>query len=724
MKKLIPISIALSALCSSVGMQAQETDDALRCKLSTVRPGDRFSAVSSDLTWFISAHPTDINTVGIIYSLGGNYLYQYEEPGNPTSIDERQVSVPGDVDPVFTPDGLFVTTPLLNFSFIRVDDVMQNGELIHDVEARVALEDEEMPGAYQSVGLLEATDEVRVYRAIIEAGPLLVKDYTFRNEGGEFVFASDTDVKFLCGENSEAILKTPKISKTGKYLAAYDVNAQATKIFELESGGEQCREIPGIDLGIHTGKIDFNADDTRIAFHVSRQDTGNIGELAEWTATIASNEKRDVYVVDLVKEAGVVVGNGKMTRVSKRTTYGEGAWYPSFSGTDHISYMTQFPDFHTNRLINGLVRVDLNEQHSEEYAYLYSSDTTREDAKEAHAIHLIAGLAQQSCFSNPGTSNWDGRTFDEALSDVTLLGPDLCQQLVDDHWDAKREAVLGTEAIVGLTGSRLDADLLQSITKDDLLAACPSRIRTTSIASENVSIGDEGEPDGTALLKSRCSYCHFPGNDFTPEINFDDPEKLPLDYLTLSIHAMEHTPQPELFESFSEEQFLDSEILMPNGITMSDTNRSRILCYLYKQRKERFPISRDVPLECVVFEDPADIIYFENTTETPLTDAGETVSTINVDLDTSELVDISFVVEINIRHEYVGDLEVVLVSPSGTEMVLIEGSNNDRTRILEHFTEIEELIDEPLNGEWSLRITDQSQGDTGSLIDWSLRRLP
>jgi subtilisin-like proprotein convertase family protein len=77
-------------------------------------------------------------------------------------------------------------------------------------------------------------------------------------------------------------------------------------------------------------------------------------------------------------------------------------------------------------------------------------------------------------------------------------------------------------------------------------------------------------------------------------------------------------------------------------------------------------------------------------------------------------------VVLSATHSYRGDLEVILVSPAGTESVLAEvrsdaGNNYSNWR----FTSARHWGEEAA-GEWTLRVADRSSSDTGSFNSWSL----
>jgi carboxypeptidase D len=85
-------------------------------------------------------------------------------------------------------------------------------------------------------------------------------------------------------------------------------------------------------------------------------------------------------------------------------------------------------------------------------------------------------------------------------------------------------------------------------------------------------------------------------------------------------------------------------------------------------------------------------------------------------------------VEVNISHTYIGDLEIELLSPSGTHVLLHNRSGGSSNDIIgtygEDLTPAESL--DAFNGEpaaagaWQMDIYDAAGGDTGTLNSWSL----
>ncbi|MCQ4162060.1 S8 family serine peptidase [Roseomonas sp. GC11] len=81
-------------------------------------------------------------------------------------------------------------------------------------------------------------------------------------------------------------------------------------------------------------------------------------------------------------------------------------------------------------------------------------------------------------------------------------------------------------------------------------------------------------------------------------------------------------------------------------------------------------------------------------------------------------------VTIVLRHELMGDLRVWLVSPSGTQSVLLDRIGNgtyDATgNVLSYTLSSVQFLGEAARGNWTLHVQDMAAGNTGTLVRWSL----
>ncbi|MDB5338597.1 MAG: hypothetical protein JWN70_4216 [Planctomycetaceae bacterium] len=142
---------------------------------------------------------------------------------------------------------------------------------------------------------------------------------------------------------------------------------------------------------------------------------------------------------------------------------------------------------------------------------------------------------------------------------------------------------------------------------------------------------------------------------------------------------------------------------------------------------------------------------FDQPTSTPLIDNGTLTSTLVVSGLNTYLLDAD--VTINISHTRSSDLNVVLISPTGTRVVLTSGNGGDNadvfgingsagtlfddqaisTPVTDYAFQdgipatylvpegaLGQLIGEDPNGTWTLEVTDTLTGQTGTLNDWGL----
>ena len=84
-------------------------------------------------------------------------------------------------------------------------------------------------------------------------------------------------------------------------------------------------------------------------------------------------------------------------------------------------------------------------------------------------------------------------------------------------------------------------------------------------------------------------------------------------------------------------------------------------------------------------------------------------------------------VSLDLQHSYVGDLDVKLIAPNGTEVKLhARGGRNARDLVgtfgadLRAVDDLKKFIGVDVNGAWQLKVVDLAGQDTGTLNSWSL----
>jgi subtilisin-like proprotein convertase family protein len=111
-------------------------------------------------------------------------------------------------------------------------------------------------------------------------------------------------------------------------------------------------------------------------------------------------------------------------------------------------------------------------------------------------------------------------------------------------------------------------------------------------------------------------------------------------------------------------------------------------------------------------------LYPATINTTPIPDDGTPVTSTVVIDDMRAIVSAS--VRVDIRHPRRGDLAITLRAPDGTEFVLKETSDADRTADVQATFSVPALRGRSAKGTWTLVVRDPFAGDTGVLRSWSL----
>jgi subtilisin-like proprotein convertase family protein len=82
-------------------------------------------------------------------------------------------------------------------------------------------------------------------------------------------------------------------------------------------------------------------------------------------------------------------------------------------------------------------------------------------------------------------------------------------------------------------------------------------------------------------------------------------------------------------------------------------------------------------------------------------------------------------ITVNIEHDFLGDLEVSVIAPTG-QLVLLQSRNLGSRTVLQQTYSLEstpmlkQLLNKPAGGVWQLQVVDYSPLDTGTLKSWEL----
>jgi subtilisin-like proprotein convertase family protein len=124
--------------------------------------------------------------------------------------------------------------------------------------------------------------------------------------------------------------------------------------------------------------------------------------------------------------------------------------------------------------------------------------------------------------------------------------------------------------------------------------------------------------------------------------------------------------------------------------------------------------------ETNTFENRETLVVDGLTTPQNIPDLGEINSSVTVEAGLE--ID-SVEVALNIDHTFREDIRVTLISPNGTESVLIDSPTIDDTgnNSIDFVTSSTHYRGEDTGGTWTLRVEDLAGEDLGKLVDWSLK---
>lgn len=451
MKKLLSMSLILS-VCSS-NLFAQTTPEVCALGDSVAIKKVRIPDLPG---FFFKVHP-DGKHIAFISSETNKLLDL--ETGKTTKL-------PGMVDPVWSPDGKFLTVPFVNlpnetqslFGFYETNSIIETSKQEGDLNTLGS--GAKIEGVYQSLG-----KQGDSYRMVTDEMGLVLGDVTF-NDNKVAIKSAFTRP---CSNLDRLPTDLPMLSKDGKYLSVYDSESKSTKIFHVAED-KSCNL--AVDLGIGTGKVSFNNDSSQIAFHVDQFSDFEEG----YFSGISKDKLKNVIVVNLeASEEGKKLKATSWAQASHHVKAGDGAYYPDFDGKDNVYYLE-----------------DVNNH----YQFVQTNSSLL-DFHSTTPSGLIDVISCSNCHQKETKSNvsvmakmWSDICKGQTKMDLTLapsligaMDPKACLEMVDQFWVAS----LG-------------------VTKDELKAACPKKKGPTGEIIGNW--GEEQAQSAKALIQSRCLMCH------------------------------------------------------------------------------------------------------------------------------------------------------------------------------------------------------------------------
>jgi hypothetical protein len=511
-KALLLLPFVLGAYTAS----ANETPAV--CKVEETPALQRFELDGAP-SWFISADPAG-RYVGVI--MGGNHVYDLQAP----FVDGRpvRIAVPGGVDPVFTPDGRYLTTP--GGLFYPADPIRAEIGQRSVSTTRLAFDaNSEAESAYQSIGLLPSTPGKSRYAYIsdvMEGNPNADLAYFIASvDHASGVFTQERQ-GILCDNIAEG--STPMISNDGQYVSIMNPRTRSTQIYRIDFEGGNCPMM--VDLGIPAGKVSFNFDpaNRKVAFHVDRHNTN-----VEWFSGLGDNISKDVYVMDFdvravgtLKESWDIKG---LQRIGVEDEGSYGSYYPRWRLDGTLVAITV--DRKT-RTVDGQ-EVSTHGYYLEVFDPANGRYNRRYDP--AAMLNPMCGpLLKDGVFAPLALAElWrnvcSNTELPDRYRDSLLLVPSMsgaaCRQLVTEYWENNRVAFLATTILTDAMTmeisvsnetlgrvSDISSNVALAYGLDELKAACPSDETVGDVNTDVTDVeGDTGHTPEVTLM-NKCGGCH------------------------------------------------------------------------------------------------------------------------------------------------------------------------------------------------------------------------
>ncbi len=417
----VPYTVTTST--TSADLAATPDGAPLFCHVANDSELDRF-VIPDVPRWFFKPLP---DRPYVVY-LGnhGNYLLNLETG--------RTTPIPGTSDAVPTPDGRFISLP--GISLFPVDELLN--ETRRQNPTRLAAD---LRGDYQSPGVLHEDESSVTYRFIADREGTVARDIKVH-----FGDPNAPEIEVLGAKHklcSDRLLQLPMLAKDGSEFGAYDVQANATKIFRI---GEDfaCTEVS--NLAIPTGKLGFSFDKRYVAFHL-----GHV-------------EKRSARMADVPDDRmvhSVFVLDRRLQRLGRLThNTASNAYYPAFRRDGTLLYL--FKPFEESGGRFSFVHADPSR--IKNWVPLRWVATACADGKDKDCATT---LALGSLWAHACGVETQSLTPRSAALYTMSLDSENCTQLVRSTWPRYRASVAKTLATTP------GGPELAQLGSRELLAYCP-----------------------------------------------------------------------------------------------------------------------------------------------------------------------------------------------------------------------------------------------------------
>lgn len=456
------------------------------CRLNQHQP-KMISYLGEQPSYFAKVHPE--GEFAFFIGSGNRILFLEEKDQS-----KRVVTAPGSIDPVPCPDGKILTVPGL--TLYDMEAVLKDGE-----NAKELLSDESNGGVYQSCAVLSTQGRYTTYRVITDSsGEVAFRDYKVRysRSGRPPRVTPLKSMRYRCPKMN---LKTLIISKTGKYLSAYIPDVGTTKIFDIEGEEGECKEVA--DIGYATGKLEFNFDDTQVAFHVDYFNS----QAGEYFSGVSSDLSKDVFTLD-IERSGEKLMLKNLRRLTTARYKGSGSYYPSYNRAGQVVFLNDDHNFYSFHVMQpqNIPFFSPVLPPPEGWPGGQPPEGVPADWKEKlHASAIVGSLWSKRCSA-------DDEEFSaaEAASVKMVLPVSTCTELVNEYWKEGSAAELAQHVRFS-RDSRFDPELIKLFNRDQLAIACKSTPEVNDPPPKVYGSKLSGRLDGPRAVQHYCVGCHVVG---------------------------------------------------------------------------------------------------------------------------------------------------------------------------------------------------------------------
>jgi hypothetical protein len=498
----------------------------------------------------------------------------------------KEYPMVGHIDPVWSPDGKFLTHPgeRENGSDKRSPLQFYDGDSVIEASLKgkpfsIKSQSSELAGVYQAIGVLENGN----YRIISDRHNLSMGEYSYTPSKGPVLLSP---IKKPCDNIPNFPTDLPILSKDGRFLSVQDKNAGplkklpddpkavekvyshegSTKIYKID--GDKCEL--ALDLERGTGKVAFNNHSTQIAFHVEQFSSGSN---SEYFKGIGADKVLNVVVLNLEETKDGKLVPTSWALASHDLKPGDGGYYPDYDKDGYLYYMEDLDNNFQVVKVDPR-RLDFRPM-EKDLIFRKKHCVNCEGQKSSHSVtEILAKIWTKLCAVKKKLNPLMEREF------VMAIDPKACTQMVNRFW------------VKSLGAS-----------KEELIAACPK-----SAATHPLVLGKWDPKQKNAaevIIKSKCIACHSsPGMvemeqevrvRTGPDTSVSEKATIKKEMPVINLDKLDFRLTEKMMEMIKKKK-------MPKLDPLSDNDQKVVLNYLQKRQLMMPPMDVKVGNEYLTYD--------------------------------------------------------------------------------------------------------------------------